>query len=101
MRKHLAISLVAVMILVFSPRAISRTDSFRRRIHTFEGEIATITNSTIAVIGGRWYKAGEGETTWSNVSDEFMIGYRLWLCCERFLVLKPNFAKPTNHSMGL
>ncbi|MCD6509396.1 MAG: hypothetical protein J7L11_03275 [Thermoprotei archaeon] len=208
MKKHLAIviiaiSLAAVITLAFSPRAISGTDSLRRRIHTFEGVIATITNSTIAVIknnitirliakgrwvlitdsavnittwtnamgyisegnavvvavnvprgngtlrvliglkqnrtilmrpilirhliqrsihdekeftctllakgdklilveargirmlaviGGRWYKAGESETTWSNVSDEFRIGDRLWLCCERFLVLKPNFA---------
>ncbi len=47
----------------------------------------------IVVVGGKWVKAGSGETTWSEVADEFNVGDNLRIFCHNILVLNNKFTE--------
>jgi len=50
----------------------------------------------LAIVKGKWLKAGDGEVEWSDVESEFRVGDVVRIFCHNVLVLKPWFARAFN-----
>ena len=50
-------------------------------------------NKAIVAVNGKWRKAGGGEVTWSDVSDEFRIGDEVRIFCHNILVMDEEFSE--------
>ena len=47
----------------------------------------------LAVVGGKWVKAGAGNVTWEEVADEFKVGDTVRLFCHNILVMRQEFVE--------